>query len=116
MFIQEPITIYRGEALSLELDIFTPEYRVQKLNDITQITASFKDQNGATIAKNLTSGVTIIDPDAGQIKVDLSVGDTGLLPVSEKQTFGVFIEFTNGDKRNVEFERVLTVKKRTGGL
>jgi len=113
--VQEPIIIYRGESLEMELDIFTPEMRVQKLTDASQITVTFNDQDGNYLSKNLTSGVTIVDAAAGQIKVSLSTGDTSILPEGEKQTFGAYIEFTTGDKRNVEFERVLTVKKRTGG-
>lgn len=112
---QQEITVYRGEALDLELDIFEPNWRVQDLNGISQITVTFTDQDGNFLSKNLSAGVTVVNADAGQITVTLSTGDTGILPEQDKQTFGVFLEYSDGRKRNVEYERVLNVKKRTGG-
>ena len=112
----EPIEIFRGEALTLELDIFKPDLRVQKLTAITEITASFINEDGTVLTKTVGVGITIVDAEAGQIKVDLTAVDTAAFKVEIGQSFGVYIEFSNGDKRNVEFERSLTVKKRTGGV
>ena len=109
---KQTIEIFKGESPEIQISLFQDDLKVLKLNAVNDIVANFLDQDGVKIIKNLAAGVTIVDPDAGEITVQLSEANTLSMSEGENQDFEVEVEFGTGEKRVAYFSRVLTVKGR----
>lgn len=107
------VVIIRGSDRELFLRILVKDTGEPfDLTGATEISASFRNEDGTTLTKLLTTlGITVISAEAGKIKVTLTDANTVLLKVGVDQDFEVVIDI--GSVRSiVQFKEALNVEAK----
>lgn len=121
MGIQDFIEIVQGEDRVLSLTFADDDGNRFDLTTATEIVASFGQDDGTALTKQLTDivviqppsttpgGIVLVSGPGGQITVDLTSTDTASLKAVDRGDFEVVITLPTGD-RIVQFLDKLTVR------